>query len=66
MASTDLYVPAPMVMKGDLRGNWKFFKPQWSNYQIATVLVKKEIPVRLATLLTVMGRNYFQINENLL
>lgn len=65
MASKDLPVPAPMVVKGDMRGNWKFFKSQWSNYQIATGLVKKEMPVRLATLLTVMGKDCFQIYENL-
>lgn len=56
MASTDLHVPAPMVvkapLKGDMKGNWNFLKSQWSNYQIPTVLVKKEIPVRLATLVS--------------
>ncbi|XP_061185196.1 uncharacterized protein K02A2.6-like [Saccostrea echinata] len=65
MASKDLPVPAPMVVKGDIRGNWKFFKSQWANYEIATGLVKKEQPIRIATILTVMGKDCFQIYENL-
>ena len=27
----ELPVPLPMNMKGDLKGNWKFFKSQWTS-----------------------------------
>ena len=33
------------------RGSCKFFKSQWSNYEIATDLVKKEKPIRIGCLL---------------
>lgn len=49
-------VPAPMVVKGDMRGNWNYFKSQLSNYQIAKGLVQEEMAVRLATLQKVMGK----------
>jgi hypothetical protein len=44
MASKDLPVPAPILVKGDVKGNWKFFKAQWSNYEIAKELSKKDAP----------------------
>lgn len=65
MASKELPVPAPMLVKGDIKGNWNFFKAQWSNYEIATELIKKDAPIRIATFLTVMGKDCFQIYENL-
>jgi hypothetical protein len=46
-------MPLPMDMKGDLKGNWKFFKSQWTNFEIATGLIRKEDAIRIATLLFV-------------
>ena len=65
MAYKDLPVSSPMLVKGNIKGNWKFFKLQWSNYEIATDLVKKEKPIRIATLLTIMDKDCFQIYKNL-
>ena len=58
-------MPAPMLVKGEIRGNLKFLKSQWSNYEIAIDLVKKEKPIRITTLLTIMGKDCFQIYKNL-
>ena len=31
-------IPAPMVCKGNLVANWEFFRQQWEDYEVATVL----------------------------
>ena len=41
-ARSELPVPAPMSIKGDTKGNWKFFRSQYSNYEIATGLDGKD------------------------
>ncbi|KAK3091628.1 hypothetical protein FSP39_021345 [Pinctada imbricata] len=64
-ARSELPVPAPMNMKGDLKGNWTFFKSQWENYEIATELSEKDEKIRVATLLTIMGKDCYHIFENL-
>ena len=60
-------VPLPQAMKchGDVVGNWEFFKQQWSDYEIATGLDKREESVRLATLRSAMGRECLQRYLNL-
>ena len=54
-----------MKCHGDVAGNWDFFKQQWSDYEIATGLDKREETVRLATLRSAMGRECLQILLNL-
>ena len=63
--SRDIPVPVPMSLKGDLRGNWNFFKAQFDNYEVATGLDKKDEAIRIATLLTIMGKDCFQVYQNL-
>lgn len=60
-----LPIPEKMAIKGDCAGNWKFFKTQWDNYEIATELHKKDKKIRAATLLTVMGRECLRIYDSL-
>jgi len=54
-----------MKCQGDVAGNWDFFKQQWSDYEIATGLDKRNESVRLATLRSAMGRECLQILLNL-
>lgn len=54
-----------MVMKGDLVSNWNYFKSAWKNYEVATELDKKDSPIRVATLLSIMGKDCYQIYEHL-
>ena len=54
-----------MKCQGDVAGNWDFFKQQWSNYEIATGLDKRDESVRVATLRSAMGRECLQILLNL-
>lgn len=64
MATNSFPVPASMAMKGDLPQNWAvwaFFRAQYENYEIATGLDKKDEAVRIATLMSVMGRECFRI-----
>lgn len=58
-------VPEPMDMKGDVYNNWMFFHAQWDNYEIATGLEKKDDNIRLATLLSVMGKECHQLQRHL-
>ncbi|XP_070537022.1 uncharacterized protein [Ptychodera flava] len=65
MASSNFPVPASMEMKGDLVQNWAFFRSNWENYEIATELNKKDQKIRVATLLSVMGKECFRIYKHL-
>ena len=57
--------PSPMKCHGDVTGNWDLFKQQWSDYETATGLDRREESVRLATLRSSMGRECLQILLNL-
>jgi len=35
-------LPSSMKCQGDVAGNWDFFKQQWSDYEIATGLNKRD------------------------
>ena len=65
MAASNLPVPAPMEMQGDLVNNWAFFRSQWEDYEIATGLNKKQNKIRVATLRSIMGRECLRTFQNL-
>ena len=54
-----------MKCHGDVTGIWDFFKQQWSDYETAIGLDKREESVRLATLSSSMGKECLQILLNL-
>ena len=56
---------SPINCRGDVAGNWDFFKQQWNDYKIATGLDKRDESIRPATLHTAMGRDCLQIFLNL-
>lgn len=50
------------MLEKDVRGNWKFCRAQWSNYEVATQLIeKKDVPIRIATFLKMMDKYCCQI-----
>ena len=65
MAFVNISVPTPVEVKGDLLSNWTFFKDQWENYEVVTGLREKSKNVRVATLISVVGRDCFRILKNL-
>ncbi|XP_038055820.1 uncharacterized protein LOC119727829 [Patiria miniata] len=65
MAHSLIPPPAKMDMKGDQVSNWQFFKASWQNYLVATELDKKDTSIHVATLLTVMGKECYEVYENL-
>lgn len=65
MAASNFPVPEKMEMKGDLRSNWKFFQSQWENYEIATGLDKKDAKIRVASLLSIMGKDCYRLYSHL-
>ena len=64
-ATSNFPVPAPMDLKGDLVQNWSFFKAQYENYEVATRLNKKQDDVRVATLLSLIGKECFHVYTHL-
>ena len=65
MADSNLPLPMAMNMKGDVASNWKFFKDQWQNNDIASGLAQKEANVRLTTLKVVIGKDCYEILQRL-
>ena len=65
MAASNFPTPAPMDMKGDLAHNWSFFQSQFENYEIAVGLDKKDEAIRVATLLSVMGKECFPVFKHI-
>ena len=57
--------PAPLSTDHDQYMNWELFRSQWGNYEIATGLDEKEDKRRVATLLSVMGKDCYRIFEHL-
>ena len=54
-----------MKMLGNSLNNWNYFKASWNNYAIATELNKKSKPVQVSTLLSVIGKECYEVYENL-
>ena len=54
-----------MNMLGNSLNNWNYFKASWNNYAIATELNKKSNPVQVSTLLSVIGKECYEVYENL-
>ena len=47
--------------KGNLASNWKRFRRVWTNYEVASRLVKQSKEERTATLLTCLGPDALEI-----
>ena len=54
-----------MNMLGNSLNNWNYFKVSWNNYAIATELNKKSKPVQVSTLLSIIGKECYEVYENL-
>jgi len=65
MAYAHIPTPLAMDMKGDVASNWRFFKDQWQNFEIASGLAQKDAHVRLATLKVVMGKECYDVLQRL-
>ena len=57
--------PSKLETKGNLASNWKRFRRVWSNYEIASRLVKQPKEERTATLLTCLGADALEIVDGL-
>ena len=49
-------LPAPVKLSGDVYQNFKFFRMQWEDYEVATQLTEKPDLIRMATLRSVIGQ----------
>lgn len=57
--------PAKMDIHGDTAQNWQYFEDSWNNYTIATGLNTKGNDILVATLLSVIGKECYQIYQHL-
>ncbi|UYV83335.1 K02A2.6-like [Cordylochernes scorpioides] len=62
---SNIPVPAPILINSQAAENWRFFKSQWDNYQVATELNKKDNNVIRATFLSLFGKDCFNVFLNL-
>ena len=58
-APRNLPIPEKIVCQEHLISNWEFFKQRWDDYEITTGFKNQESQVRLAELMSVMGRECF-------
>ena len=60
-------VPFPLKLetRGNLANNWKRFHRVWTNYEVASRLVKQSKELRTATLLTCLGPDALEIVDGL-
>jgi len=65
MAQSLIPPPSKMDMRGNIASNFKYFKSSWTNYCVATAIVDKAAVVQVATLLTIMGKECYEVYENL-
>ncbi|XP_068681210.1 uncharacterized protein [Montipora foliosa] len=57
-----LPAPEPLDLSGgNTSENWKKFKQKFTNYEIATGINEKESAIRVATLLTVIGNDAYDV-----
>ena len=56
---------AKMNMNGDITQNWRYFQDGWENYVIAKDLRSKGAELIVATLLSVMGKECYQVYMHL-
>ena len=57
--------PSKLETQGNLASNWKRFRRVWSNYEVASRLVKQPKEERTATLLTCIGADALEIVDGL-
>ena len=57
--------PSKLETKGNMASNWKRFRRVWSNFEIASRLVKPPKEERTATLLTCLGADALEIVDGL-
>ncbi|UYV81904.1 K02A2.6-like [Cordylochernes scorpioides] len=62
---SNIPLPAPILINSQAAENWRFFKSQWDNYQVATELNKKDNNVIRATFLSLIGKYCFNVFLNL-
>ena len=53
-----------MKVSSDRINNWKFFRQQWEDYELATGFERRPEAIRLATLRSVMGKDCLKIFVN--
>ncbi|GFR97655.1 retrovirus-related Pol polyprotein from transposon 17.6 [Elysia marginata] len=56
-----LPIPRPLILTGNLTTNWKVFKRDWNTYEIASKLRSETAEIRVATLLSCIGRDAINI-----
>ena len=61
----DVSFPSKLETRGSLVSNWKRFRRVWTNYEVASRLVKQLKEERTVTLLTCLGPDALEIVDGL-
>ena len=62
---TQIPYPAALNISGNATNEWKRFKSQWQNYEIATDLAREETAKRVAILLACVGNEAYELFQTL-
>jgi len=68
MANVRNNIPLPSSLKlqaSDVSANWKRFKSQWANYELATDLVGESKEKRTAILLSCVGNDAYDVFQSM-
>ena len=63
--ATNIPIPKPLNINENLSYNWKVFKRDWKNYEIASKTNKEEMEIRVATFLACIGSEAMNIYDGL-
>ena len=58
-------IPKKLDITGNLATNWRTFKRDWRNYEIASKLAKEDMEIRVATFLACIGSEAMNIFDGL-
>ena len=62
--ASNIPLPGPLKITGDISSNWKRFKSQWTNYELATDLTE-DTPKRTAIFLSCIGSEAYDVFESM-
>ena len=58
-------IPKPLSLTGNVVQNWKIFRRDFTNYEIATKLKGEDMDIRVATLLSCIGSEAMNVFDGL-
>ena len=64
-SKTNVPLPRPLSLKGDMKKNWAIFSQMWDSYEIITGLDTESDKIRIAHFITAIGPDALEIHQGL-